>query len=78
MFWNTYQGTIAAPNLYMIRVNLDWTDMNAPVMPVPARLKVAFGDKKGERIWQDNINVVESMETNVSRFRLDLSHPPQS
>jgi len=78
MFWNTYQGTIAAPNLYMIRVNLDWTDMDAPVMPVPARLKVAFGDKKSERIWQDNINVVESMETNVSRFRLDLSHPPQS
>jgi hypothetical protein len=78
VFWSTYQGTLAAPNLYMIRVNLDWTDMDTPVMPVPARLKAAFGDKKGERIWQDNIDVVESMETSVSRLRLDLSHLPPS
>lgn len=47
-------------------------------MPVPARLKAAFGDKKGERIWQGNIDVVESMETSVSCLRLDLSHLPES
>lgn len=78
VFWDTYQGSIAAPNLYSIRVNLDWTDMDTPTMSAEDRLKAAFGNKKGERIWQDNIDIVESMETSVSRFRLDLSHVPQS
>lgn len=75
-YWTTFQGGIAASNEYGIRVNLKWTDLDSPVMSVPARLKKAFGDRKGAKMWQQNLDAVESMETSVERFRADLSLLP--
>jgi hypothetical protein len=76
--WNTFQGGIAAPNLYGIRVNLNWVDLDSPGKPVLARLIEAYGERKGRKMWKDNMDMVVSVETSMSRFRSDLSHLPAS
>ena len=79
LHWNTFQGGIAAPNLYSIRINLDWTDLDTPTMSAPERLIAAFGEKKGKQMWAENLDMVESITTSVSHFRMDLSNlPPES
>ncbi|MFT7245271.1 MAG: hypothetical protein ACI82A_002638 [Candidatus Azotimanducaceae bacterium] len=78
VYWSTFQGGIAATNLYAIRVNLDWTDMDTPAMSVQDRLIAAFGERKGKQMWDENSDMVESIETSVSRLRLDLSNVPAS
>jgi hypothetical protein len=53
-----------------------WAELDTQNMPIPERLVQAFGKRAGEKIWESGQDAIISIETEVSRFRAELSHLP--
>lgn len=50
-YWQTYQFTIGVPNVYAIRVPMNWASMDKSLKPWRERLLESFGHKEGARLW---------------------------
>jgi len=76
--WTMYSGGIGAPaNVYGVRIPMwSWAELDTSSMPIPERLVQAFGKREGEKIWESGQDAITNIETQLSRFRVELSHLP--
>ena len=74
-YWNTFApGFGATPRQYGVRIPMNWVDLDTPYKSIPERLKEAFGERKGAKIYADGQAAITTVETSIRRNRADLSH----
>ncbi len=74
LYWNAFQPGLGSGPVWRFGIAMNWVDLDTPGKPIPQRLMEHFGQRKGERIFQSNLDAVESIRYTVARIRPDLSH----
>lgn len=72
--WTTFQPGLGARGIWGVRISMKWADLDTQNMPIPERLIKHFGNRRGEKIFASGQDAINSLEYNVDRIRLDLSH----
>ncbi len=74
LYWNAFQPGLGSGPVWRFGIAMNWADLDTPGKPLPQRLTEHFGERKGERIYQESLDAVESVHYSIARIRPDLSH----
>lgn len=74
VYWNTFQPGLGSKPVWRFGIAMNWADLDTQGKPIPQRLMEHFGERKGEKIFEDGREGVVSVRYSVARIRPDLSH----
>ena len=74
MYWNAFQPGLGSDPVWRFGIAMNWADLDTQGKPIPRGLMEHFGERKGEKIFEDGREGVVNVRYSIARIRPDLSH----